>query len=91
MDITRLIYAMDPNNSVIEKLRCRFYISMKVYVVGAHYKCLAEVFQMGSTTYFHVEIILNEPAHDKTYNKICVTSKDSNPPAQPPSMASLFG
>ena len=26
-----------------------------------------------------------EPAHDKTYNKTCVTIKDSNQPAHPPS------
>ena len=29
----------------------------------------------------------NEPTHDKTYNKTCVTSKDSDQPAHPPSMA----
>ena len=28
-----------------------------------------------------------EQAHDKTYNKTCVTSKDSDQPVQPPSMA----
>ena len=27
-----------------------------------------------------------EPAHDKTYNKTCVTSKDSDQPVHPPSM-----
>ena len=25
-----------------------------------------------------------EPAHQKTYNKTCVTSKDSDPPVHPP-------
>ena len=29
----------------------------------------------------------NEPAHDKTYNKTCVISKDSDLPVHPPSMA----
>ena len=29
----------------------------------------------------------NEPVHDKTYNKTCVTSKDSYQPVHPPSMA----
>ena len=28
-----------------------------------------------------------EPAHDKTYNKTCVTSKDSNQPVRPPDVA----
>ena len=28
-----------------------------------------------------------ESAHDKTYNKTCVTSKDSDQPVHPPSMA----
>ena len=27
-----------------------------------------------------------EPAHDKTYNKTCVTSKNSDQPVRPPSM-----
>ena len=33
--------------------------------------------------------ILNEPAHDKTYNKICATSEDSDQPAHPRSHISL--
>ena len=28
-----------------------------------------------------------EPAHDKTYNKTCVTSNDSDHPVHPPSVA----
>ena len=28
----------------------------------------------------------NKPAHDKTYNKTCVTSKDSDQPVHSPSM-----
>ena len=31
-----------------------------------------------------------DPAHDKTYNKTCVTSKDSDQPVHPPSMAKIF-
>ena len=31
-----------------------------------------------------------EPAHDKTYNKACVTSKDSDQPVDPPSMARVL-
>ena len=30
--------------------------------------------------------ILFEPAHGKTYNKNCATSKDSDQPVRPPSM-----
>ena len=32
----------------------------------------------------------NEPAHDKTCNKSCVTSKDSDQPIHPPSMARIL-
>ena len=31
-----------------------------------------------------------EPAHDKTYNKIFVTSKDSDQPVYPPSKAMVL-
>ena len=31
-----------------------------------------------------------EPAHDKTYNKTCVTSKEPNQPVCPPSMARIL-
>ena len=31
-----------------------------------------------------------EPAHDKIYNKTCVTSKDSGQPVHPPSMARIL-
>ena len=31
-----------------------------------------------------------EPAHDKSYNKTFVTSKDSDQPANPPSMAKVL-
>ena len=31
-----------------------------------------------------------EPAHDKTYNKTCVTSKDSDQPVHPSSMARVL-
>ena len=34
--------------------------------------------------------IIYEPAHSKTYNKICVTSKDSDQPVFPPSMARVL-
>ena len=33
---------------------------------------------------------VNEPAHDKTYNKTCVTGKDSDKPVHPPSMARVL-
>ena len=33
--------------------------------------------------------IIFEPVHDKTYNKTCATSKDSDQPVYPPSMALL--
>ena len=32
----------------------------------------------------------NEPANDKTYNKTCVTSKDSDQPVHSPSMARVL-
>ena len=35
-------------------------------------------------------IILNEPAHDKTYNKFCATSEDSDQPAHPRSLIRVF-
>ena len=31
-----------------------------------------------------------EPAHDKSYNKTCVISKDSDKPIDPPSMARVL-
>ena len=31
-----------------------------------------------------------EPAHDKPYNKTCVTRKDSDQPVHPPSMAMVL-
>ena len=33
---------------------------------------------------------INEPAHNKTNNKTCVTSKDSDKSVHPPSMARIF-
>ena len=43
---------------------------------------------LGYTWYAHYFSFLKtyEPANDKTFNKICVTSKDSDPPVHPPSM-----
>ena len=32
----------------------------------------------------------NEPVHDKTYNKTCVTSKDSDQPAHQHSLVRIF-
>ena len=37
-----------------------------------------------------VNQIVNEPAHDKTYNKTCVTSKDSDQPVHPHIMARVL-
>ena len=37
-----------------------------------------------------INIDINEPAHDKTYNKTCVTNKDSAQPVYPPSMTSVL-
>ena len=34
--------------------------------------------------------ILDEPVHDKTYDKTCMTSKNSGQPVHPPSMARIF-
>ena len=34
--------------------------------------------------------VLIESAHNKTYNKTCVTSKDSDQPVHPPSMARVL-
>ena len=33
---------------------------------------------------------INEPAHDKTYNKTCATSEDSDQPAHPRSLIRVF-
>ena len=33
---------------------------------------------------------MNEPSHDKTYNKTCVTSKDSHQPVHTLSMAKVL-
>ena len=32
----------------------------------------------------------NEPAHDKSYNKTCATSEDSDQPAHPRSLIRVF-
>ena len=37
-----------------------------------------------------IPIFINEPAHDKTCNKTCVTSKDSDQPVHPLSMARIL-
>ena len=34
--------------------------------------------------------IRNEPTHDKTYNKTCVTNKDSDQPVHPSSLAMVL-
>ena len=34
--------------------------------------------------------VINEPAHDKTYNKTCVRSKDSDQPVHPPNMPKVL-
>ena len=33
---------------------------------------------------------INEPVHNKIYNNICVTSKDSDQPVHPPSMPTVL-
>ena len=33
---------------------------------------------------------MNKPAHDKTYNKTCVTSENSDQPAHPRSLIRVF-
>ena len=47
------------------------------------------------TTFFKIEcspfIVKNDvPAHDKTYNKTCATSEDSDQPANPRSLIRVF-
>ena len=42
---------------------------------------------MEFSIYLNRRVFVKEPAHDKTYNKTCVTSKDSDQPVHPPSMA----
>ena len=37
-----------------------------------------------------VQNIKNEPAHDKTYYKTCVTNKDLDQPVHQPSMARVL-
>ena len=37
-----------------------------------------------------LNILLFEPAHDKTYNKMCATSKDSDQPAYQRSLVAVF-
>ena len=39
--------------------------------------------------FFHQNLIF-ESAQDKTYNKTCVTSKDTDQPVHPPSMARVL-
>ena len=34
--------------------------------------------------------MINKPAHDKTYNKTCATSEDSDQPAHPRSLIRVF-
>ena len=34
--------------------------------------------------------VINKPAHDKTYNKTCATSEDSDQPAHPRSLIRVF-
>ena len=38
----------------------------------------------------YLENIIIEPAHDRAYNKTCVTSKDSDQPVHPPSKARVL-
>ena len=40
--------------------------------------------------FFIIIIIINEPPCDKTYNRICVTSKGSDQPVYPHSMARVL-
>ena len=43
-----------------------------------------------SGNFFFFFYIKYEPAHDNTYNKTCVTSKDSDRPVHTPSMARVL-
>ena len=62
--------------------------------------CLTQVLLYGVTmsegTFSHVvtrtiySLPRNEPAHNKTYNKTCVTSKDTNQSVHPLSMARVL-
>ena len=45
---------------------------------------------MSTQNMFLLSSKTNEKAHDKTYNKTCVTSKDSDQPVHPPSMARVL-
>ena len=58
-----------------------------VFLMSMHNICFG-----GHTTYVLVEwrSKINEPAHDNTYNKTYVTSKDSDQPVHPPSMSRLL-
>ena len=38
----------------------------------------------------YIVMMTNEPAYDKTYNKTCATSNDSDQPVHPPSMTRVF-
>ena len=40
--------------------------------------------------FFFFKKMVFEPVHDKTYNKTCVISKDSDQPVHPPSMARVL-
>ena len=46
---------------------------------------------VSSLTFLTVNLLINEPAHDKTYNKTYATSEDSDQPAHSHSLISLRG
>ena len=53
--------------------------------------CVCVCVWLASSLWYTTKIILvYEPAHDKTYNNSCVTSKDSGQPAHQPYMAMVL-
>ena len=60
--------------------------------IGSNYPWL-EQFSMVPKVFKPLKFDCNDifkPAYDKTYNEICVTSKDSDQPVHPPSMARVL-
>ena len=57
---------------------------------AAGVKCRVAAIKRFLVFYHSAICFLFEPAHDKTYNKTCVTSEDSDQPAHPCSLIRVF-
>ena len=68
--------------------RRKFSVNVYIYKNGQWKESCNK--KVNNLSLYHIYPLSYEPAHDKNYSKTCVTSKDSDQPVHPPSMARVL-